>query len=55
MPSGFREEEPGDQEAGKDEEDVHTDETALEKPHAGVPEDDEKHRQGPKSLDVAAV
>jgi hypothetical protein len=54
-PLGLREQDPGDQEPGEDEEYVHTDETAAEEGHARVAERDEQNRNRPETLDVVAT
>ena len=47
-------EQPGDEEAGDDEEDVHTDVAAGDTGYARVVQDDRDHRDGAQALDVRA-
>jgi hypothetical protein len=49
------EQDPGDQEAGDHEEDVHADVTAGERADAGVAQHHEQHRHRAQALDIAAT
>jgi len=54
-PLGLREQEPGDQVPGEDEEDVDADEAAAEERDARVAQDDEQNRDRSETLDVVSV
>jgi hypothetical protein len=52
---GLGEQDPCDQEAREDEEDVDSDEAARQEGHAGVREDDEQDGERSESLDVVSM
>jgi hypothetical protein len=54
-PLRLREQEPGDQVPGEDEEDVDADEAAAEERDARMAQDDEQNRDRSETLDVVSV